>query len=127
MASTTTRPSPTSTTSPSLTSTRTTNPGIGALTTPPATTLRPCPVRASICFDPLANRTQSPTTGVELLAGNRPRLFAQQQMQQGRAGDRRGVRFEPLAIDRNGTAVDIDDVGVRTDRDVVSHQCLSVG
>src|SRR5213594_299824 len=51
MASTTTRPSPTSTTVPWLTSTRTTSPGIGAFTTPPATTLRSCPVRASICFD----------------------------------------------------------------------------
>src|SRR6267378_2374954 len=51
IASTTTRPAPASTSWPAVTSTRTTSPGIGALTTPLGAGRRPCPVRASICFE----------------------------------------------------------------------------
>src|SRR2546426_10345116 len=70
-------------------------------------------------FHALAGRAEGPAPWVELLAGDGPGVFAQQEMKEGRAWDRRRVRLEPLAVDRHGPAIDVDDVGAGTERDVV--------
>ena len=58
---------------------------------------------------------------VELLASDGPGVLAEQQMEERRAGNRGGVRFELLAVDRDGAAVDVDDVDLGSDSDVISH------
>src|SRR5262245_3012596 len=80
-----------------------------------------------LCFEPLARGGDRPARagGVGLLAGDRPGVLGEEEMNEGRAGNRGPMRLEAIAVNRHRATLDVDDVGVPAERDVVLHAASS--
>ncbi len=121
IASTTTRPAPASTCCPSATSTRTTRPGR-------------CRYRLGLAgllvlyrhFHPLAHHAHCPLpVALERLGGHGPRLPAQEQVIERRAGQRGEVRVDCLPAHQHAVAVHLHLDGLGADGDEVLHAASS--